>query len=236
MCGRYTLTLPGEILAEVFGLDEAPELAPRYNIAPTQDVAAVRRVPAGAPRSLSMLRWGLVPQWQREPRGSTLLINARAESLQDKPAFREAFERRRCLIPADGFYEWKGASRNREPWLIKRDDGRPFAFAGLWEPPVGREPGLVGTCAIVTTDPNELMRPIHDRMPAILAEPDWNAWLDPDNRRLSALRPLLKPAPAEDYVAFPVSPAVNNAGVETPDLILPYTPPPPRQPRLGFDS
>jgi putative SOS response-associated peptidase YedK len=234
MCGRFTLTLPGEILAEVFGLDEPPELAARYNIAPTQNVAVVRRVPAGAPRSLSMLRWGLVPAWQREPRKDALLINARAESLADKPAFREAFERRRCLVPADGFYEWKAVGREREAWLMKRSDSRPFAFAGLWEPPVGREPGHVGTCAIVTTDANELMRPIHDRMPVILAEAEWNAWLDPDNRRASALRPLLRPAPVDGFVAFRVSPAVNSAGTETAELVQPYTPPPPRQPGLEF--
>lgn len=234
MCGRYTLTLPGEILAEIFGLDEVPELSPRYNIAPTQDVAAVRRVPAGAPRSLSMLRWGLVPAWQREPRDKALLINARAESLQDKPAFREAFERRRCLIPADGFYEWRGAARQREAWLVKRADSRPFAFAGLWEPPVGREPGHVGTCAIVTTEPNELMKPIHDRMPVILPEGDWNAWLDPDNRSARGLRSLLRPFPSETLTAFRVGPTVNSAGNETPDCVLPA--PEPQQPSLGFES
>jgi putative SOS response-associated peptidase YedK len=234
MCGRYTLTLPGEILAEVFGLDEVPELAPRYNIAPTQDVAAVRRVPAGAPRSLSMLRWGLVPAWQREPRNAALLINARAESLQDKPAFREAFERRRCLIPADGFYEWSGASRQREAWLIKAGDGRPFAFAGLWEPPAGREPGHVGTCAIVTTEPNALMKPIHDRMPVILPETDWNAWLDPDNRSARSLRALLRPFPSEALTALRVGPTVNHAGNETPDCIKPA--PEPQQRGFGFET
>jgi putative SOS response-associated peptidase YedK len=234
MCGRFTLTLPGEVLAEVFGLDEPPELAPRYNIAPSQDVAAIRRVPAGAPRSLSMLRWGLVPAWQREPRAAALLINARAESLQDKPAFRDAFERRRCLVPADGFYEWRGAANRREAWLIKRSDGRPLAFAGLWEPPVGLEPGHVGTCAIVTTKPNELMRPIHDRMPVILPEADWAAWLDPDNRSARTLRALLRPCPSEGLTALRVGPTVNNAANETPDCIKPA--PPPQQRGLGFET
>ena len=221
MCGRFTLTTPGEVLAEVFGLDEPPELLPRYNIAPTQPIAVVRRVPAGAPRSLSMMRWGLIPAWQGEPRHGSLLINARAESLLDKPAFRDAFERRRCLIPADGFYEWKGPSGQREAWLIRRADGRPLAFAGLWEPPIGREPGQSGTCAIVTTEPNELMRPIHDRMPAVLPEADWNAWVDPDNRHANNLRRLLRPCATESLTAVRVGPIVNNAANETPDCIQP---------------
>ncbi len=221
MCGRFTLTTPGEALAEVFGLDEPPELAPRYNIAPTQPVAVVRRVPAGAPRSLSMLRWGLIPAWQREPRHGSLLINARAESLLDKPAFRDAFERRRCLIPADGFYEWKGSSGQREAWLIRSADGRPLAFAGLWEPAPGREPGQAGTCAIVTTEPNQVVRPIHDRMPVVLPEADWNAWVDPDNRHANDLTRLLRPCDAESLAAVRVGPTVNNAANETPDCMKP---------------
>ena len=221
MCGRFTLTTPGEVLAEVFGLDEAPELTPRYNIAPTQPIAVIRRVPAGAPRSLTMLRWGLIPAWQREPRHGSLLINARAESLLDKPAFRDAFERRRCLIPADGFYEWKGPSGQREAWLIRRADGRPLALAGLWEPATGREPGQAGTCAIVTTEPNEVMRPIHDRMPVVLPCADWNAWVDPDNRHASSLRQLLRPCAPELLTALRVGPTVNNAANEGPTCIEP---------------
>lgn len=221
MCGRFTLTTPGETLAEAFGLDEPPEVAPRYNIAPTQPVAAVRRIPAGAPRSLSLLRWGLVPTWSREPRGRTLLINARAESLSDKPAFREPFERRRCLIPADGFYEWRHAGAQREAFLVRRADGRPFAFAGLWELPAERDPGVEGTCTIITTEPNESLRDIHDRMPVILNPEDWNRWLDPELRRVSVLRPLLRPLPADQFTLTRVGSAVNNAGNETPDCAQP---------------
>jgi putative SOS response-associated peptidase YedK len=221
MCGRFTLTTPAETLAEAFGLDEMPDLGPRWNIAPTQAVAAVRRIPAGAPRSMSLLRWGLVPAWSREPRGRTLLINARAETLIDKPAFRDAFERRRCLIPADGFYEWRNAGSEKEAYLVRRADGRPFAFAGLWEPPVDRDPGVEGTCTIVTTDPNEALKDIHDRMPVILSPEDWNRWLDPEMRRVSALRPVLRPCPAEALTLTRVGPAVNNAGNETPDCAQP---------------
>ena len=223
MCGRFTLTTPAEALAEAFGLDELPDLGPRYNIAPTQPVAAVRRIPAGAPRSMSLLRWGLVPTWSREPRGRTLLINARAETLIDKPAFRDAFERRRCLIPADGFYEWRQAGGEKEAFLVRRSDGRPMAFAGLWEPSAERDPGVEGTCTIVTTDPNETLKDIHDRMPVILNPEDWNRWLDPELRRVSALRPVLRPCPAEALTLTRVGPAVNNAGNETPDCAQPLS-------------
>jgi putative SOS response-associated peptidase YedK len=223
MCGRFTLTTPGEDLAETFGLDEVPDVAPRFNIAPTQPVAAVRRIPAGAPKSLSLLRWGLLPSWPREPRGRTLLINARAESLAEKPAFRDAFERRRCLIPADGFYEWRHVNGAREAFLVRRADGRPFALAGLWEPPAERDPGVEGSCTIVTTDPNELLRDIHDRMPVILEPEDWNRWLDPDLRKVSVLRPLLRPFRPELLSLTRVGPAVNNAANETPDCAQPLS-------------
>jgi putative SOS response-associated peptidase YedK len=222
MCGRFTLTTPAEALAEAFGLDEPPEAPPRYNIAPTQPIAVVRRIPAGAPRTLSMLKWGLVPTWSnKEPRGRTLLINARAESLIDKPSFRDAFERRRCLVPASGFYEWRSTPAGKEAYLLRRQSGGPFAFAGLWEPPNPREPGSEATCAIVTTDPNELLRPIHDRMPVILAPEDWDRWLDPETRRTGALRALLRPCAPEYLTALRVGPAVNNATNETPDCAQP---------------
>ncbi len=221
MCGRFTLTTPAELLAEAFGLDEPLDLGPRYNIAPTQPVAAVRRIPAGAPRSVSMLRWGLVPSWSREPRGRTLLINARAESLVEKPAFREAFERRRCLIPADGFYEWRHVNGTKEAYLVRRADSRPFAFAGLWEPSAERDPGVEGTCTIVTTDPNLVLREIHDRMPVILDPEDWNRWLDPEMHKVSALRALLRPCPPETLTLTRVGPAVNNSSNETPDCAQP---------------
>jgi len=221
MCGRFTLTTPAEALAEAFGLDELPEVAPRFNIAPTQPVAAVRRIPAGAPRSLSWLRWGLVPGWSREPRGRTQLINARAESLSEKPAFRDAFERRRCLIPADGFYEWRHVNGTKEAFLVRRTDGSPFALAGLWEPPAERDPGVEGIFTIVTTDPNELLRDIHDRMPVILEPEEWNRWLDPELRKVSVLRPLLRPCRPEPFNLTRVGPAVNNAANETADCAQP---------------
>jgi putative SOS response-associated peptidase YedK len=221
MCGRFTLTTPGELLAAAFGLDEPADLQPRYNIAPTQPIAVVRRIPAGAPRTLALLRWGLVPTWSKEPRNRALLINARAESLMEKPSFRDAFERRRCLVPATGFYEWKNAPGGKEAFLIRRQAGEPFAFAGLWEPANPREPGSQPTCAIITTDPNDVLRPIHDRMPVILAPEDWDRWLDPEMRRTGALRPLLRPCAPEFLAAIRVGPAVNNAGNDTPACVQP---------------
>jgi putative SOS response-associated peptidase YedK len=223
MCGRFTLTTPAGALAEALDIDEPLDLPLRYNIAPTQPIAVVRRIPAGAPRTLSLLKWGFVPTWSKEPRGRTLLFNARAESLMEKPSFRDAFERRRCLIPADGFYEWKTSEGGKEAWLFRRQDGGPFAFAGLWEPPNPREPGSEATCVIITTDPNDLLRPVHDRMPVILAPEDYNRWLDPELRRTGSLRPLLRACAPEFLAAVRVGPAVNNAKNETPDCVQPLS-------------
>ena len=221
MCGRFTLTTPGEIVALAFDLEEARSLVPRYNIAPTQPVAVVR---AGASRrDLALLRWGLVPTWSREPRGRALLINARADTLGTKPSFREAFERRRCLIPADGFYEWKGlaGARRKEPHLIRMADGGLFALAGLWEPPHPGDPESRGSCAIVTTEPNALLREIHDRMPAILPPGAWADWLDPTLRDASRVAPLLGPYPADKMTVIRVGPTVNNAANDSPDCVRP---------------
>lgn len=221
MCGRFTLTTPGDALAEAFGLDEPPDVPPRYNIAPTQPVAAVRRIPAGAPRSVSLLRWGLVPAWSREPRSRNPLINARAETLVEKPAFREAFERRRCLIPADGFYEWRHMGGEREAFLVRRADSRPFAFAGLWELPTERDPGVLGTCTIITTEPNELLRELHDRMPVILPPAAFEEWLRPEPLAAQRLDELLHPHPEAEMEAFPVSRRVNSPAYDGPECIAP---------------
>jgi putative SOS response-associated peptidase YedK len=221
VCGRFTLTTPGEIVAEAFGLDEAPSLDARYNIAPTQPVAMVR-VGEGR-RHLDLMKWGLVPVWSQEPRGRTLLINARADGLVTRPSFREAFARRRCLIPADGFYEWKAVagSRRKQPYLIRMRDGGLFAFAGLWEPSHPGDPESRGTCAIVTTEPNSLVREIHDRMPAILPRSAWALWLDPARRDPAVVAPLLRPHPAEEMVATRVGPTVNSAANESSDCARP---------------
>jgi putative SOS response-associated peptidase YedK len=248
MCGRYTLTSPGEVVAEVFELVDVPPVLPRYNLAPTQEAPVVRVAAPGAPRTLDLLRWGLVPYWASDPGIGSRMINARAESVADRPAYRESFQRRRCLVPADGFYEWKKlpakgkgkvASKNSQPYLIRRQDRRPFAFAGLWSS--WRGPGAdrpLETFTILTTDPNDLLRPLHDRMPAILDRRDFAAWLDPANRDAARLRSLLAPISTAGWEAVPVSRAVNSPDHDEPDCIEPVTvedDPPPTGGQLGLD-
>jgi putative SOS response-associated peptidase YedK len=209
MCGRFTQAADGEIIAQVFQLPETPELAPRYNIAPTQEVAVVRAAESGG-RELVRLHWGLIPSWAKERAMGARMINARAETLAEKPAFRSAFRARRCLIVADGFYEWQKLGGRKHPYFIGFSDRRPFAFAGLWERWKGEGSEHVESCTIVTTEANELLAPIHDRMPVILDPDDFATWTDPalhDTDRLSA---LLTPYAAGLLEAFPVSVLVNN--------------------------
>lgn len=218
MCGRFNLTASGEEIAEAFDLDEVPPLAPRYNIAPTQPVAVVRPEPAAPKRRLALLKWGLVPGGSLE--GDRGFINARAETAWDKPSFREAFARRRCLIPASGFYEWqRTAGARKQPWHLGLASGRVFAFAGLWEPPLAEDGPP--TCAILTTEPNELAREVHDRMPVILDPSAYARWLDPAAGAYAALRPLLRPFPAEAMRAFPVGTAVNDPRCDLPVCLQP---------------
>jgi putative SOS response-associated peptidase YedK len=211
VCGRFTLTTPGEEIALAFGLETVPSLAPRYNIAPTQEVAVVRRLGPDEPRSLAFLKWGLTPEPGSPGRRAALLINARVETADERSAFRDSFARRRCLVPADGFYEWSGADRDRRAFHIRRRDGRPFAFAGLWQPlPPGAPGGPPGACTILTTEPNKLLRAIHDRMPVILPPDRYEGWLDPERRSPLALSDLAEPYPADLMIAVPVSARVND--------------------------
>jgi putative SOS response-associated peptidase YedK len=222
MCGRYTLTAPGEIVAEIFELVDVPPILPRYNLAPTQEAAVVRIVKPGAPRTLAALRWGLIPYWAQDPAIGNRMINARAESVAEKPAYRDSFRRRRCLVPADGFYEWKKLdAKTKQPYLIHRQDRRPFAFAGLWSSWRSPESGPLETFTILTTSPNDLMRRLHDRMPVILDPRDYAAWLDPANRDAAHLQSLLAPAPDGGWQATPVSRAVNHPAHDAPDCIEP---------------
>lgn len=228
MCGRYTLKAPKAQILERFGIarDLTPKtLFQRYNIAPSQPVAAVRIARDGV-RELVPLRWGLIPHWAKEAKTDYSTINARAESVATKPAFRDAFRRRRCLIPADGFYEWqvRPGSKLKQPWYVTLRDGEPFAFAGLWERWEPR-PGLAGeaveSCTILVTDANELVRPIHDRMPVMLDPADYETWLRPTHD-LSALHALLKPYPAQAMTAWKISTRVNNPRNDDPACLAPY--------------
>ncbi len=218
MCGRFTQASPGETVAALFELPEAPALAPRYNIAPTQDVAAVRADTAGR-RELVHLHWGLIPSWARDRAMGARMINARAETLAEKPAYRNALRSRRCLIVADGFYEWQKVGSRKQPWFVAFRDRRPFGFAGLWERWHGEGDTPVESCTIVTTTPNDLIAPLHDRMPVILDPGSFASWLNPALRDADRLAELLRPHTAAPMEAHPVGLLVNNPANDDPRCI-----------------
>ncbi|MCA1738831.1 MAG: SOS response-associated peptidase [Actinobacteria bacterium] len=219
MCGRYTLRTPIDVLAEEFQIEEYPSLiTPNYNVAPTQEVAAV--VEEDDKRKLEMFHWGLIPSWAKDPAIGNKMINARAETVSEKPSFRKAFKVRRCLILADGFYEWQKIDSGKQPYHIKMQDGLPFAFAGLWET-WGRNGEEIRSCSIITTEANDLMNEIHHRMPVILPTEDYAMWLDPDFDEKEPLTSLLKPYPADAMEAYPVSRRVNNPSNNEPGVVVP---------------
>jgi len=207
MCGRYTLSTPAGRLAEEFRLDDPVEIPPSYNVAPTQEVAAV--LAEEGKRRLEMLRWGLVPSWADDPEIGARMINARSETAAEKPSFRSAFRRRRCLIAADGFYEWKRENGGKQPYYFRMQEGRPFAFAGLWESWEKGGDGVLRSCAILTTRANSVLDGIHDRMPVILPPDTYDSWLDPDADR-EELAELLIPYAGDDLETYPVSRFVNS--------------------------
>jgi putative SOS response-associated peptidase YedK len=249
VCGRFVTASSPALIADRFAVDNvdetvAPDPEPDYNVSPRRNVLAVRQQAledGESRRVLSRLRWGLVPSWAKELKIGDRMINARAETVASKPAYRRAFANKRCLIPADGFYEWKagagsggnargGAKPRKQPYFIHRKDGEPLAFAGLWEvwkvpddcpddvKGVGGEDGWLRSCVIVTTTANNVMAPIHNRMPVILPESAWEQWLDPDEHDVDALAKLLVPAPDALLEAYPVSTSVNNARNNGPEL------------------
>jgi putative SOS response-associated peptidase YedK len=209
MCGRFTLFEPDKVLAKEFGVSDFPSRSPRYNIAPTQPIATVRAVPAGSGRELALLRWGLIPSWSKDPAIGNRLINARAETAQKKPSFCNAFKRHRCLIPANGFYEWQRLERRKQPYFVGMRDERLFAFAGLWDQWESPDKGVIESCTILTTSENAVLAPIHDRMPVILPPGEYDRWLDPSLKDTNSLTSLLVPFPPEEMLAIPVSPRVN---------------------------
>lgn len=219
MCGRFTLRTPPEALARHFELDEVHELRPRFNVAPGQDIATLLRREAAPRRALELRRWGLVPSWVRDPQKSPAPINARSETVAEKPMFQAALRRRRCLVPADGFYEW--ARPSRQPFHVRRADGAPFGIAGLWERWEGPEGQLLESCALLTTQANECVRPIHPRMPVILEPRDYDVWLDPEIEDPQRVLPLLRPHPAEGMLAQAVARRVNRAGFDDPSCLEP---------------
>ena len=219
MCGRYTLRTPIDVLAEGFEIQEYPSsITPNYNVAPTQEVAGL--VEEEEKRKLEMFHWGLIPSWAKDPAIGNKMINARAETVSEKPSFRSAFKKRRCLILADGFYEWQKTDDGKQPYHIKMEDDSPFAFAGLWEvwDKYGEE---IRSGTIITTDANDLMSEIHHRMPVILHPEDYGLWLDPDFDEKEPLTSLLKPYPSDAMEAYPVSRRVNKPANNEPSVLEP---------------
>lgn len=221
MCGRFTLTVNPADLQETFQDYSFPQqFAPRFNIAPTQPVLAI---PNDEQNTADFFIWGLIPMWAKDPSIGNRMINARGETLEEKPAFRGSLKYKRCLVLADGFYEWKSSpgKKIKTPFFIHMKDRKPFAFAGLWDSWSGPDGSQIKSCTIITTEPNELTSIIHDRMPAILHPRDYTKWLDPSPQTPEQLKPLIKPFPAELMNAYPVSTLVNTPANDTPELVVP---------------
>ena len=221
MCGRFTLTVNPAEVQETFSSYSFPQqFAPRFNIAPTQPVLVI---PNDDQNTADFFVWGLIPMWAKDPSIGNRMINARGETLEEKPAFRSSLKYKRCLILADGFYEWKGAEgkKVKTPFFIHMKDRKPFAFAGLWDSWNSPDGSLVKSCTIITTEPNELTGIIHNRMPAILHPREYAKWLNPAPQTPDQLKPLIKPYPADLMDAYPVSTLVNTPANDTPELVVP---------------
>ena len=217
MCGRYAVTSAPEAIRALFGYPEQPNFPPRYNIAPTQPIAIVRMV--DGKRQFALVRWGLLPPWVKDPKNFSLLVNARGESIRDKPAFSAAVKRRRCLVPADGFYEWKATKSRRQPYFVRAKSGGPIAFAGLWETWIGPNGEELDTAAIVTTRANRTLGEIYERMPVIVPPEAFNLWLDCANVDVETAMILVAPAPDAMLEAYEVSTAVNRTANDNPALV-----------------
>ena len=217
MCGRFTLSQQAPAIASVFQLNQVPTIEPRYNIAPTQPVATVLQTSARE-RQFQLLRWGLIPAWAKDATMGSRLINARAETVAEKPSFRSAFRHRRCLVIADGFYEWRRQEGKKQPFYFRMQNQQPFAFAGLWEHWQDPKGEAINSCTILTTEANELLQQIHERMPVILNPKDYDMWLDP-TMQIEQLQQLLQPYSSAVMTSYPVSTKVNKPTNDTPELI-----------------
>lgn len=219
MCGRFSLSQPAEVIAQTFQLAEVPTWESRYNIAPTQLVPTILRSSEQSARQFQLLRWGLIPSWAKERAIGARLINARAETVSEKPSFRSAFRHRRCLVVADGFYEWQRQEGKKQPFYFRLQDKKAFGFAGLrehWQAPDGE---VIESCTILTTAANELMHSIHDRMPVILDPKEYDLWLDPTVQKIEPLQQLLRPYQSEAMMSYPVSTLVNKPTNNSPECI-----------------
>lgn len=212
MCGRYKLSRRKQILEEHFGADPSEvEWEPRYNIAPTQPVPVIRQNPKEPRREMSLVRWGLIPSWAKDASIAATLINARSETANTKPAFRDALQSRRCLVPADGFYEWKRTAKTKQPFCFEVNEGQLFGFAGIWDRWCDPSGKILETCSILTTTPNAVTQSVHERMPVILDPDQYDRWLDPGMRDAGVVSELLRPFDARLMRSFPVSARVNHA-------------------------
>jgi len=220
MCGRYCISSAPEAIRRLFRYIEQPNFPPRYNVAPTQPIPIVRMV--DGQRHFALVRWGLIPSWVKDPKGFTLLINARGESVSEKPAFRAAMKRRRCLFPADGFYEWKRVGDAKRPYFAKLSSGGPLAFAGLWETWTGPNGEEMETAAIVTTSANRTLATVHDRAPVIVPPEAFEFWLDCRNVDEKTAAAAIAPAPEGSMEVYEISTAVNRVANDSPMLIEPY--------------
>lgn len=217
MCGRFVLKAPPVEIIMRFGLDECADFSPRYNIPPGTDIPVIRQSPEGN-RVLHLLRWGLVPHWSKDSGIGAKLNNARGESVSQKPSFRDAFKRRRCLIPSDGYYEWRAEGKIKQPYYISFKSGEPMAMGGLWESWRAPDGSILRTSCIITTGPNEVMMPIHDRMPVIVAPEYWQSWLSGTEDDIAG---LIAPYVGDDMQAWPVNRRVSKAKYDDADLIQP---------------
>ncbi len=223
MCGRFATTYTGAMLAELFDVHFTGELPPSYNVAPSQQVYAIRAggTAGTGGRELCLLQWGLIPSWAKDPAIGNRMINARSETVAEKPSFRSAIKRRRCLVPVSGYFEWQKTAEGKQPVYIHMEDGSPFAVAGLWERWQGQDGSEVESCTLITTAANESLRSIHHRMPVILQPGAYSQWLDPALSDTRQLTPLFAPYPIESLVHRPVSTVVNNPRNNTPECIAP---------------
>ncbi len=230
MCGRATLSTPPEDLRELFGLDETPELTARYNIAPTQPIAVVRQRPptaaeiaearARGERRIHLVRWGMIPAFAKDPKIGARMINARVESLTARPPFRDALEKRRCLVAVDGFYEWQSDGTTKRPFLVHRRDGAPFALAGLWDRWRAPSGDVIDSCTVITAPSAPPLQAIHDRMPIVMPPARWDEWLDPSVRDPERLLGLLE-ATSDELILREVSTRVNSAANDDPSCVAP---------------
>ena len=220
MCGRYSFQINQELLAETFGLPDHPPLPFRFNIAPTQQVPVIRRYVDGQ-NHLDYLHWGLIPSWAQDRSIGSRLINARSETVTEKPSFRQAIRYRRCLVLGSGFYEWLQEEKGKQPWYIRLKDGSPMVFAGLWETWKSSEGEVIESCTILTTAANRLVAPLHDRMPVILSPDEYRTWLERTTTDPTGLKKMFQPFPADLMEKWTVSMLVNSVKNDFADLVVP---------------